>query len=136
MSAYKLHIENPSHIHDTCTIYREFKELTLSSKTASLTIDDLQYINTLGDNNLRREGLKNVTHLRNVLPMISLLNLETPPRNHKTSIHTALKTLCQKATTLSEDEVHNLVSHFKSLKVNLSLLKYFKLYSGEIILDY
>ena len=136
MSAYKQHIESSDHIKENSTIYLKFKELTLLSKTANLNIDDLQYLNTLGSIEQKREGLQNVVHLKITLPMISLLNIEHPPRTHTISIHTALKTLCQKATTLSEDEVHNLVSHFKSLKVNLSLLKYFKLYSGEIILDY
>ena len=120
VSAYKIHFKKPGHLDEQCTIYKQFLNFTLSAKTASLTVDDLQYISTLSTDDIKREAYKNITHLRNILPIISLLNLETPPRNHRISMHTALKTLCAKSAAHTEEEVPELVTYFKTLQVIIS----------------
>ena len=125
-SAYKVHFQKPGHLNDQCIIYKQFLHFSLSAKTASLTTEDLQYISSLRNEDIKREAQKNINHLRNILPLIGLLNLETPPRTHRASVHTAIKVLCAKSAAHTEDEIPALIEHFKTLQVNCSTKMNFK----------
>ena len=110
------HFGGKSHLDPNSNVYHCYKKFADQTKVYNLSPNDEEFLLTLQDENQSYKKA-DIVSLRNLLPIITLLDFDIQDQNCKTDLAYILKYLCAKANILEEKDQQTILEDFHEYKV-------------------
>ena len=110
---------------DSAGLYKKYKDFNVDVKINNLTYKDLDAINKIEDQTQQKIAYLNILSLKNKLPMMSILNFDTPPENHKTTVVEVIRMLCSKFSNIGENDVDQIITNFQQVFMSFRWMNLF-----------